>query len=136
VPRALAAAARDLPEFGIFGDDYDTPDGTCIRDYIHVADLAEAHVAALHYLLDGNPSRPFNVGTGRGYSVREVVDTVKRVTGRDFPCPIGSRRPGDPARLVADAGRATELLGLTCRYPSLADIVGHAWAWYQKHKAR
>ncbi len=134
VPRALAAAARDLPEFGIFGDDYDTPDGTCIRDYIHVSDLAEAHVAALRYLLDGKPSRPINVGTGRGYSVREVVDTVKRVTGRDFACPIGPRRPGDPARLVADAARATELLGLACRYPALADIVGHAWAWYQKRK--
>ncbi len=135
VPRALAAAAGDLPQFEIFGDDYDTPDGTCIRDYIHVTDLAEAHVAALRYLLGGKPSRPINVGTGRGYSVREVVDTVKRVTGRDFSCPIGPRRPGDPARLVADAGRAAELLGLTCRYPALADIVTHAWAWYQKRAA-
>jgi UDP-glucose-4-epimerase GalE len=136
VPRALAAAAGDLPQFEIFGDDYDTPDGTCIRDYIHVADLAEAHVAALRYLLSGKPSQPINIGTGRGYSVREVIDTVKRVTGRDFPCPIGQRRPGDPARLVAAAGRAAELLGLTCRYPALADIVDHAWSWYQKRAAR
>jgi len=136
VPRALAAAAGDLPEFGIYGDDYDTPDGTCIRDYVHVTDLAQAHVAALSYLLDGNPSRPINVGTGRGYSVREVIDTVKRVTGRDFRCPVSARRAGDPARLVADAGRAAELLGLTCRYPDLADIVGHAWSWYQKRAKR
>jgi UDP-arabinose 4-epimerase len=132
VPRALAAAAGDLPQFEIFGDDYDTPDGTCIRDYVHVTDLADAHVAALQYLLDGNVSRPINVGTGRGYSVREVVDTVKRVTGRDFPCPIGKRREGDPARLVADVDRAVGLLGLRCRYPELADIVTHAWAWYRK----
>ena len=135
VPRALAAAAGDLPEFGIFGDDYDTPDGTCIRDYIHVSDLADAHVAALRYVLDGKPSRPFNVGTGRGYSVREVVDTVKQVTGRDFRCPVGPRRPGDPGRLVADVTQATELLGLRCRYPALADIVRHAWSWYQNRAA-
>lgn len=132
VPRALAAAAGDLPQFEIFGEDYDTPDGTCIRDYIHVSDLADAHVAALRYVLDGRPSQPFNVGTGRGYSVREVVDTVRRVTGREFRCPIGPRRPGDPDRLVADVAQATERLGLVCRYPSLADIVSHAWAWYEK----
>lgn len=132
VPRALAAAAGDLPQFEVFGDDYDTPDGTCIRDYIHVADLADAHVAALRHLLAGRSSRPFNVGTGRGYSVREVIETVKRVTGREFPCPIGRRRDGDPARLVADPRLATEVLGLQCRYPALADIVGHAWAWYRR----
>ena len=134
VPRALAAAAGDLPQFEIFGDDYHTPDGTCIRDYVHVTDLADAHVAALQYLLDGNASRAINVGTGRGYSVREVVDTVKRVTGRDFACPIGQRREGDPARLVADVDRAVGLLGLQCRYPALADIVAHAWSWYQKRR--
>ena len=132
LPRALMAAAGQLPQFEIFGDDYDTPDGTCIRDYIHVADLAAAHVGAVRHVIAGRPSEAVNVGTGSGYSVRQVVDAVKRVTGRDFPCPIGKRRDGDPARLVADARRAGELLGSRPRYSSLDDMVSHAWAWHQK----
>ena len=135
VPRALMAAAGELPQFEIFGDDYDTPDGTCIRDYIHVTDLAGAHVAAVRHLLAGRPSQAINVGTGRGYSVREVVDTVKRVTGRDFSCPIGKRRDGDPSRLVADGRRAVEVLGFQPRHSSLDDIVTHAWGWLNRPRA-
>jgi UDP-arabinose 4-epimerase len=135
VPRALMAAAGALPEFQIFGEDYDTPDGTCIRDYIHVTDLAEAHVAAVRHLLAGRSSQAINVGTGKGYSVREVVDTVKRVTGRDFACPVGQRRDGDPSRLVADGRRAVELLGFQPRHSSLSDIVTHAWAWLNRPRS-
>jgi len=134
LPRALMAAAGELAQFEIFGDDYDTPDGTCIRDYIHVADLAAAHVGAVRHAIAGRPSQAINVGTGSGYSVREVVDAVKRITGRDFPCPIGRRRAGDPARLVADASRAAALLGSRPRFSSLDQMVTHAWAWHQKQR--
>ncbi len=134
VPRALMAAAGKLPRFEIFGDDYKTPDGTCIRDYIHVADLADAHVAAVRHVLAGRPSQAINVGTGTGHSVREIVDAVKRVTGRDFPCPIGQRRDGDPARLVADGRRAVEVLGFQPRHSTLDQIVTHAWTWLTRAK--
>jgi UDP-arabinose 4-epimerase len=134
VPRALMAAAGELPEFAIFGDDYDTPDGSCIRDYIHVADLAAAHVGAVRHALAEKPSRAINVGTGRGYSVFEVVEAVKRITGRDFRCPVGKRRPGDPGRLVADAQLAKELLDFKPRHSGLDDIVTDAWAWHCRPK--
>lgn len=128
IPLVLEAAAGALKAFTIFGDDYPTPDGTCIRDYIHVADLADAHVKALRALMDGAESATSNIGTGRGWSVRELVDTAARVTGRVIPVRVGPRRLGDPAELVADPGRAKERLGWSPRCPDLLSQVSHAWA--------
>lgn len=133
IPRALAAVREGEP-LTIYGDDYDTPDGTCIRDFIHVTDLAEAHVAALRYLERGGTSAAYNLGVGQGVSVREIVDTVRAVTGRDVPSVIGPRRPGDPARLVASSDRARQDLGWTPRF-DLTAIVRTAWAWHERHPA-
>ncbi len=115
----------------IFGDDYDTPDGTCIRDYIHVTDLAEAHVLALRHLERGGPSAVLNLGNERGFSVREVVEAMRRISGRDFPVRIGPRRPGDPARLVADAARARQILGWRPRRAGLDTQISDAWRWHR-----
>jgi UDP-glucose-4-epimerase GalE len=106
IPLVLQVAQGLRPHIEIFGDDYSTPDGTCIRDYIHVADLARAHTAALHRLMEGKPSQAFNLGTGTGYSVRELIETARRVTGREIPEAISARRAGDPPQLVADPSRA------------------------------
>jgi UDP-arabinose 4-epimerase len=130
IPLVLESAACAQKTFTIFGDDYPTPDGTCIRDYIHVADLADAHVKSLRALMDGSDTATFNIGTGRGWSVRELIDTAARVTGREVPVRVGPRRPGDPAELVADPGRAKERLGWVPRYPDLLAQVQHAWAWH------
>ena len=116
----------------IFGEDYETPDGTCIRDYIHVSDLAEAHVVAVESLLDGAPSNRFNVGTGSGFSVREVVHAVEEVTGRKVPYKVGPRREGDPAALVADSTRLRQTLGWTPRSSDLKNIVDTAWRFANK----
>lgn len=132
IPLALAAAAGQGPELTVFGDDYPTPDGTCIRDYIHVSDLADAHVRALHYLEEGGPSRAFNLGTGAGVSVREILDSVERVTGRAVPCRTGPRRPGDPPVLVADASRAKRDLGWQPRLSDIDTIIATAWKWHQR----
>ena len=113
----------------MFGTDYDTPDGTCVRDYIHVTDLCEAHLLALRRLWDGAGGGAFNLGNGNGFSVREVIDTARAVTGREIPVVYGERRPGDPARLVADSRRARAELGWNPRYADLATIVAHAWRW-------
>ncbi len=118
--------------FEIFGDDYDTPDGTCIRDYIHVSDLAEAHVLALGHLESQGASAILNLGNERGFSVREVVESVRRVSGRDFRLRIGPRRPGDPAHLVADATRARALLGWRPRRADLDTQIADAWRWHSK----
>ena len=132
IPLLLDVAAAETPHFTIFGDDYPTAGGTCIRDYIHVADLASAHVAALRALRDGGAENTaLNLGTGRGWSVRELVDTVGTVTKRPVPVRIGPRRPGDPPSLVADASRARERLGWRPRYSEIATQVAHAWAWRQ-----
>ena len=132
IPLLLDVAAGERPHFTIFGDDYPTADGTCIRDYIHVADLADAHVAALRALRDGPVANTaFNLGTGRGASVRELVDAVCDVTKRPLPVEIGPRRPGDPPWLVADATRASERLGWHPRYSHIATQIAHAWAWRQ-----
>ena len=131
IPLILDAAAGDSDGFTIFGDDYPTADGTCIRDYIHVADLADAHVVALRALVDGSDSDALNLGTGRGWSVGEVVENVRRITKREFKVRIGPRRPGDPAVLVADATQARKKLGWQPRYPDLATQVAHAWTWRQ-----
>lgn len=131
IPLALDAAAGKR-ELTLFGDDYPTADGTCIRDYIHVTDLAEAHVAALGALLDGAESTALNLGTGEGVSNREVVDTVERVTGRPVPHSIGPRRPGDPPALVADPRLALEKLGWKARMSDIETIVATAWRWHQR----
>ncbi len=131
IPLALAAAAGTPPAIEIFGEDYPTPDGTCIRDYIHVNDLAEAHVRALEYLGAGGSSVALNLGTGRGHSVKEVLDEIERVTGRPLPRKVGPRRAGDPPALVADPSRANQLLGWKAPR-SLTEIIASAWNWTQK----
>jgi UDP-glucose-4-epimerase GalE len=130
IPLLLEAAAGGR-EFTIFGDDYPTADGTCVRDYVHVSDLADAHVRALRALLDGADTMALNLGTGRGWSVRELLATVREVTGRDFSVRLGPRRPGDPPALVADPARARARLGWRPVYSQLATQVSHAWAWRQ-----
>ena len=135
IPLALGAAAGK-GQLTLYGDDYPTPDGTCIRDYIHVTDLAEAHVAALGRLLDGAESMALNLGTGEGASVREILDTVERVTGRPVPHQIGPRRPGDPPALVADPSQARETLGWTARTSDLETIVRTAWNWHRRSAAQ
>jgi len=130
IPSALMAVAGTRPELQLFGDDYPTPDGTCVRDYIHVSDLAEAHVLALEYLGPATHSATLNLGTGAGYSNREVLAQVEKTTGRPLPVRICPRRPGDPPSLVADPSRAQQLLGWKAKR-SLAEIVGSAWQWFQ-----
>ena len=115
----------------IYGDDYDTPDGTCIRDYIHVNDLADAHIKAYEFLCNENESDVFNLGNGQGFSVREVIEMCKKVTGRDFEVKVDERRDGDPARLVADSSKIRNKLGWTPQY-DLEQIVESAWMWHQK----
>ncbi|MEN2785435.1 UDP-glucose 4-epimerase GalE [Sphingomonas qilianensis] len=131
IPLVLQAAAGMRPNITVFGDDYDTPDGTCIRDYLHVTDLADAHVAALQKL--GLPGRflALNLGTGAGTSVREIIDAAKRVTGCDIPVTMAARREGDPAALVADPSAAHAALGWAARYSDLDTILGTAWDWLQ-----
>jgi UDP-glucose 4-epimerase len=128
IPLALQVAAGLRPALTVHGTDYPTADGTCIRDYVHVCDLASAHLAALDYLRRGEPSRAFNLGTGQGHSVRAVIAAVEQVTGRTVPVSYGARRPGDPAELVADANAASVLLRWRPAYPALATMVAHAWA--------
>ena len=130
IPLALRAAAGQAPELQVFGSDYPTPDGTCVRDYIHVSDLADAHVRALEHLASGKASFAANVGTGRGYSVQEVLAMVEEVTGNRVPRRVVPRRPGDPPALVADPRRAQELLQWKASR-SLRDIVATAWKWMQ-----
>jgi len=132
IPLACDVALGRGDELSVFGDDYDTPDGTCIRDYVHVQDLAEAHVLALDYLAGSGVSTSFNVGTGRGHSVLEVIDTVQRVSGRDVPYRIAPRREGDPPRLVARSERIQKELGWKPRFDSLERIVETAWAFKQR----
>lgn len=130
IPLALQAAAGHRPEVQIFGTDYPTPDGTCIRDYIHVVDLGRAHVAGLQALMNGRvQSQALNLGTGGGYSVREVIESVRRISGRPFTVRETPRRPGDPPQLVASMNRAKELLGWTAVESDLDRIVGSAWEW-------
>ena len=130
--RAVKAAKGDFKRLEIYGTDYPTPDGTCIRDYIHVTDLAEAHILALELLLNGGQSEVFNCGYGHGYSVREVIDAVKSVTGRDFPVVDAPRREGDPPILVADSCRIKEKLGWEPKYDDLEFIIRTAWEWELK----
>lgn len=133
IPNVLAAAAGKLPYVSVFGGDYPTPDGTCVRDYIHVTDLCSAHTLALEYLRGGGASDFINLGNGHGYSVMEVIETARRVTGRDIEVRMEPARPGDPARLVADASKARAVLGWQRQYPELEAIIRTAWEWHQAH---
>ncbi len=130
IPIALEAALGRRPPVAVFGDDYPTPDGTCIRDYVHVADLADAHLAALEHLAAGGESGAFNLGTGEGHSVREVIETCRAVTGRPVPVVAAERRAGDPAVLVANPRRAAEVLGWRAERSSLERIVRDAWNYH------
>jgi len=131
IPIVLQTANGERSHVPILGNNYPTPDGTPIRDYIHVADLAMAHIAALKYLREGGKSNYFNLGTGQGYSVLEVVETVRKITGRGVETKIEPPRAGDPSRLVAQADKARNVLGWKPAYPELAAIVQTAWDWYQ-----
>ena len=133
IPLVLQAASGRRSDISVHGTDYDTPDGTCVRDYIHVADLAEAHLLALETLARKDSSDAFNLGNGNGYSVKQVIDSVRRVTGRDVTVRHGPRREGDPAVLVADSARAQALLGWHPRHADLDTIVDHAWRWEQRN---
>lgn len=132
IPRVLCAAGGKQAAVPVYGTDYPTPDGTCVRDYIHVLDLASAHILACEWLLAGRPSEIFNLGTGAGQSVLQIVGAAREITGRDIPVEIAPRRPGDPPQLVADAKKAKKVLGWTPRYSDLETIIRTAWNWEQK----
>lgn len=134
IPLALKTAKGERQSLAIYGTDYPTPDGTCIRDYIHVDDLADAHILTLEYLMNGGPSKVFNCGYGHGYSVREVVDTVRSITGRNLNVIETGRRPGDPAVLIADSSDLRQTLAWQPHHDDLEYIIKTAWAWEQKQK--
>jgi UDP-arabinose 4-epimerase len=134
IPRVLMAATGEIAHVEVFGTDYPTPDGTCLRDYVHVADLAQGHVQALDYLQRGGATTAVNLGTGRGFSVREVIAAAEQVTARRIPVREAPRRPGDPPVLVADPARARALLGFAPRYTELAPIVATAWRWHTRNR--
>ena len=131
IPRVLKVALGQLDEIVVFGDDYPTRDGTCVRDYIHVVDLAQAHILALHALDQG--SRTYNLGNGQGFTVKEVIETAREVTGHPIPAKVGPRRPGDPATLIASSEKIRRELGWEPRYPELRTIVETAWNWHRTH---
>jgi UDP-glucose 4-epimerase len=133
VPLILQVPLGKREHISIFGEDYPTPDGTCIRDYIHVCDLAQAHILALNYLSDGGKSDVFNLGNGIGFSVKEVVEEARRVTGHPIPAIAAPRRAGDPARLVASSDKAKEILGWKPEYADLHEIISTAWNWHKAH---
>ena len=132
VPLILQVASGRRPHIGVYGDDYPTPDGTCVRDYVHVEDLCSAHLLALRQLLDGAGSARYNLGNGNGFSVREVIDAARRISGHPIPVKQEPRRAGDPPSLVADSSAARNALGWQPRYPELDTIVAHAWACEQR----
>ncbi len=132
IPLALRAASGRIARLTVNGTDYPTPDGTCVRDYVHVCDIVEAHVLALDHLRAGGASGAFNLGNGKGFSVKQVLDAVERVTGAKVPVAHGPRREGDPAVLVADPALARQVLGWAPRYGDLDTIVAHAWAWERR----
>jgi UDP-glucose 4-epimerase len=133
VPNVLRAALGQIPAVSVFGNTYPTPDGTAIRDYIHVSDLGQAHILALDYLRAGRDSERINLGNGHGYSVMEVIETARQVTARPIAINIEPPRPGDPSRLVADAEKARTLLGWQPAQPDLASILRTDWEWRTKH---
>lgn len=131
IPLVLQTALGQRPCIHIFGDDYPTKDGTCIRDYIHIEDLVQAHLLALERLLNGLPGGAYNLGNGEGYSVREVIEIAKNVTGKPIPVKVGKRRPGDPAILVGSSEKASRELGWRPRFPELEAIIETAWNWHK-----
>lgn len=133
IPLILQVPLGKRETVSIYGDDYDTPDGTCIRDYIHVDDLADAHIRAINYLRDGGESDIFNLGTGTGTSVKEVIDAAREVTGHPIPVSISPRRAGDPARLTASNEKAKEVLGWNPQKGDVKEIVSSAWKWHSNH---
>ncbi|MBD3561620.1 UDP-glucose 4-epimerase GalE, partial [Planktothrix sp. FACHB-1355] len=135
IPLVLQTALGKRESVSIFGTDYPTPDGTCIRDYIHVNDLAAAHVLGLKYLLESGDSAVFNLGNGGGFSVKETIETARAITGREIKAIECDRRPGDPPVLVGSSDKARQILGWNPQYPDLSEIVSHAWKWHQQRHA-
>lgn len=133
IPLILQVPNGKRDHVGIFGTDYPTPDGTCIRDYIHVTDLAQAHILAVKYLMNGGKSDIFNLGNGVGFSVREVIETARKVTGHPIPAEETPRRAGDPAQLIASSAKAKEILGWKPCHDSLEEIIASAWNWHKNH---
>ena len=133
IPLILQVAQSKREKLSLFGTDYPTKDGTCIRDYIHVDDLIDAHILALDYLRSGNPSTAFNLGNGQGFSNREIIEAARRVTGHPIPVSEEDRRPGDPAVLIASSQKAMDVLGWNPRYTNVEDIIATAWNWHSTH---
>jgi UDP-glucose-4-epimerase GalE len=133
IPLVLKTALGQRSHVDIFGDDYPTPDGTCVRDYIHIEDLAQAHLLALEQLLSGSPGEAYNLGNAKGYSVNQVIDVARRVTGREIPAQIVKRRPGDPAVLVSSSDKAMSEMGWKPRFPELEAIIETAWRWHREN---
>lgn len=133
IPLILQVPLGQRKAISIFGDDYPTKDGTCVRDYIHVTDLAQAHILALDYLMAGGSSDVFNLGNGVGFTVKEVIDVARKVTGDEIPAEIAPRRAGDPAQLIASSKKAIDILGWKPEYDSLETIVSSAWNWHKNH---
>ena len=135
IPLVLMAGLGKLESVSIFGTDYPTPDGTCIRDYIHVTDLADAHILGMEYLLQGGDTAVFNLGNGSGFSVKQVIETAQKVTGRQIKVVESDRRAGDPPMLVGSSDKARKILGWKPQYADIQDIISHAWQWHQRrHK--
>lgn len=132
IPLTLKSALGKIKHLEVFGDDYDTPDGTCIRDYIHVSDLAHAHLLAMEYLFNGGESNVFNLGIGKGFSVKEIIKAVEEVTGKKVNFVVGDRRPGDPPILVADASKARKVLGWSPKFTDIREIIETAYIWELK----
>lgn len=133
IPLILQVPNQKRAHIKIYGEDYATPDGTCIRDYIHVVDLADAHQRALHYLRDGGKSDIFNLGNGQGFSVKEMIEAARRATGEEIKIVLGERRAGDPAQLIASSEKAQRTLGWKPRYTKMEDIIKTAWNWHKQH---
>ena len=133
IPLILPVPNGKRPEISFFGDDYDTKDGTCIRDYIHVTDLAQAHILAMEYLAKGGDNAIFNLGNGVGFTVNEVIETARRVTGHPIPAKVCPRRAGDPAQLIASSQKARDILGWKPQYDDLETIISSAWNWHKNH---
>lgn len=133
IPNILRVALGQSDTFHIFGDDYNTPDGTNVRDYVHILDLADAHILAMKYLDAGNPSDVFNLGSSTGFSVKQILEEARKVTGKEIPADVSARRAGDPDILVADSSKAREVLGWKPKYDNVHDIIQTAWTWHSKH---
>ena len=131
----MQVASGERGSIKIFGEDYSTPDGTCLRDYVHVSDLTQAHLLALESLLQGGGSATYNLGNSTGYSVKQIIETARRITGHEIPAVTADRRAGDPAVLVADSSLVREQLGWRPRYETIEDIIQSAWVWHQKEAA-